>query len=136
MKRLVPQLTVEELQSAILAGAGAYDAKTESEPLASRTQFDLQEAEEAIAASLPDNPIVRFIVAIDAAFSDAPEKAQAAVERVLFIARDALRFRSTTASPRHSSAYSPWPRKSVSGSTQKRDLKASRENAGVRGVQG
>jgi hypothetical protein len=91
MKRTVPKLTVEELQSAILAGAGAYDAKTESEPLASRTQFDLQEAEEAVAASRPDNPIVRFIVAIDAAFSDAPEKAQAAVERVLFIARDALR---------------------------------------------
>ena len=83
MKRPVPELTVEELQCAMLAGAGAYDAKTEGRPPAG-------EAEETVGGSL-DSPISRFIVAIDTAFSRAPKKAQAAIERVLFVARDALR---------------------------------------------
>jgi len=90
MKRPVPELTVEELQCAMLAGAGAYDAKTEGRPPAGRMQIDPREAEEAVGDSL-ESPISRFIVAIDTAFSRAPKKAQAAIERVLFVARDALR---------------------------------------------
>jgi hypothetical protein len=90
MKRPVPPLTVDELQCAILAGGRAYDAKTEGEPLAARAPVTLDDAEEAVAASL-DSPIISFIVAIDAAFSHDPDKGQAAIERVLLVGRDALR---------------------------------------------
>jgi hypothetical protein len=90
MKRPVPPLTVDELQCAILAGGRAYDAKPEGEPLADRAPITLGDAEEAVAASL-DSPISRFVVAIDDAFSRDPEKAQVAIERLLFVARDALR---------------------------------------------
>jgi hypothetical protein len=92
MKRVVPPLSLEELRSALLAGAAAAEANTPREPLADPVPIDLDQRQGA-AYQLADAPIIRFIRAIDESFSHAPEKKQAAIERVLLVGRETMRDR-------------------------------------------
>ena len=92
MKRVVPPLTLEELRSALLAGAAAAEANAPRDPLADPEPIDMDQSKGA-AYRLADAPVIRFISAIDESFSHAPEKKQAAIERVLLVGREAMRDR-------------------------------------------
>jgi hypothetical protein len=88
MKRTVPQLTVEELRSAMLAAA-ASEAMTRREPRADRVPIEFEE-EKGVSYVLSENPLIHFIRAISESFARAPEKQQAAIERLVLVGRDAL----------------------------------------------
>ncbi len=91
MKRTVPQLTLEELHAAMLAGA-ASEAMAQRAPRADRVAIEFEE-EKGVSYVLSENPLIRFIDAINKTFAHAPEKQQAAIERLVLVARDALRDR-------------------------------------------
>ena len=91
MKRSVPQLTLEELHSAMLACA-ASEAMAQREPRADRVAIEFEE-EKGVSYVLSENPLIRFIDAINETFAHAPEKQQAAIERLVLVARDVLRDR-------------------------------------------
>ncbi len=87
MKRTVAAITVDDLAFAIAVGDAAYRRKSPRPSLRGAVRIDTDNA----TLRLTDHPMNAFMMAILDAFSHAPERAEAAVLRCLWVGRDSLR---------------------------------------------
>jgi hypothetical protein len=73
----------------MLAGAAASEAMARPEERADRVAIEFKE-EKGVCYVLSENPLIHLIRAISDTFAQAPEKQEAAIERLLLVGRDAL----------------------------------------------